>query len=38
MITVLGNEHGPPEMEKRYFELLVGQEEGRGKGVLAALN
>jgi hypothetical protein len=25
-------------MERRYCELLVGQEEGKGKGVLAALN
>jgi hypothetical protein len=25
-------------MERRYCYLLVGQEEGMGKGVLAALN
>jgi hypothetical protein len=33
-----GTEYGPSEMERRYCELLVRQEEGKGKGVLAALN
>jgi hypothetical protein len=38
MVTVLGGtEHGPPEMERRYCEMFVEQEEGKGKGVLAGM-
>jgi hypothetical protein len=33
-----GIKHGPSEMERRYCELLVRQEEGKGKGVLVVLN
>jgi hypothetical protein len=38
MVTVLGTEHGPSEMERRYCELLVGREDEKSKGFLAALN